>query len=48
MSDLPVIKLEKKIVLKKKKELNVGEIEQKWKLKSLVMGKLTLVLWRTL
>lgn len=46
MSDWPVIKLEK-IVLKKEKELNVEEIEQKWKFKSLVMGKLTLVSWRT-
>lgn len=46
MSDFPVIKLEN-IVLKKEKELNVGEIEQKWKFKSLVMGKLTLVLRRT-
>lgn len=41
MSALLVIELEN-IVLKKEKVPKVGEIERKWKLKTLVMGKFTL------
>lgn len=42
MSALPVFKLEN-TVLKKEKVPNAGEVEQKWKLKLLVIGKFTLV-----